>query len=695
MSAFGSMLRGLGRWFTWPLRGHTGGDKAIRVVIVLMVTLVAIRLAENGLHRAWAFLNHRGFSAILAIAALVSLVILAVLLRAVHRQREIRRKNDEYKVRSHVEAGLAAVVAGSVIGALPSALISSPAAAAVVTLLVLCVTFFLVSWLSRLQSGEVPWWAESARSSWKDHPELALGALVTSVCVMAAAIAFRVPGGDVGFIAGAVALAEIDKKQTKARIGEEKKWRWRAEKAWGQRVSHVRLLEPSKAYVELAKENGVDPPERGARIKPRDAGFSALDSKATVLKGFLDNEPRGGSSDSKWIVRPSGGVAIEAIQLPRFPSEVFAPIEPPFGQYRLPIGVGRQGEKIVWELEDDPHALVVGQTGSGKTVCLVNLAMQALLRGWQVGVIEASKGLVDFADVDPWMVLAAKDLREADDALNWLYYDQLKGVRAPILTKLSSSKMSEAPSSLREPPFLLIIDEYFSLIAQLASKTPLAKADNVLKDSISDIVGRIVREGRSADVHLVLAAQRPDANVFKGEMKSNLGFRVLAGAADNIARQMAFKDPFSAPLPPKGAKGRAVVESSATDACEVQLYNVATSKFATSGAPLPSGVLGGNGVPKVNRVPLVVAPPVAPPDTSATDPVAADIARRIAFKSPSSAPPGADPDADPDAAPDAAPGADPDAAPGASDDAPDTGAQTDSVTFSEPPPLPFDSLTAN
>ncbi len=675
MSAFGSMLRGLGRWFTWPLRGHTGGDKAIRIVIVLMVTLVAIRLAENGLHRAWAFLNHRGFSAILAIAALVSLVILAVLLRAVHRQREIRRKNDEYKVRSHVEAGLAAVVTGSVIGALPSALISSPAAAAVVTLLVLCVTFFLVSWLSRLQSGEVPWWAESARSSWKDHPELALGALVTSVCVMAAAIAFRVPGGDVGFIAGAVALAEIDKKQTKARVGEEKKWRLRAEQAWGPKgVSHVRLLEPSKTYVELAKNNGVDPPERGARINPRDAGFPALEKKAADLKGLLDNVTGGGSSGSEWVVRPSGGTTIEAIQLPKFPSEVFAPTGKSSDQYRLPIGVGRQGREIAWNVEDDPHALVVGQTGSGKTVCLVNLAMQALLRGWQVGVIDASKGLVDFADVDPWMVLAAKDLQEADDALNWLYYDQLKGVRAPILTKLSSSKMSEAPPSLREPPFLLIIDEYFSLIAQLASKTPLAKADNVLKDSISDIVGRIAREGRFADVHVVLAAQRPDANVFKGEMKSNLGFRVLAGGADEITRHMAFKDPSSAPLPPKGAKGRAVVESSATDACEVQLYNVATSKFATSGAPIPSGVLDNN-VPKANKVPLVVAAPVAPPDASSTDPVAADIARRIAFKNPSSAAP--------------------DAAPGASDDAPDADVQTDSVTFSEPPPLPFDSLTAN
>jgi len=154
-----------------------------------------------------------------------------------------------------------------------------------------------------------------------------------------------------------------------------------------------------------------------------------------------------------------------------------------------------------------------------------------------------------------------------------------------------------------------VLDEYFSLIARLTAKTELAQRDNQLKDVIADSVSRVAREARYADIHVVLAAQRPDATVFAGELKSNIGARVLAGPADDIARRMALRSPESAPVPPKGAKGRAVIESDAEDAIEVQLYLVATApddRSRSLGAPLPSEQLEKNRVPHARKVNLVL-----------------------------------------------------------------------------------------
>jgi S-DNA-T family DNA segregation ATPase FtsK/SpoIIIE len=249
------------------------------------------------------------------------------------------------------------------------------------------------------------------------------------------------------------------------------------------------------------------------------------------------------------------------------------------------------GEEIAWNVEDDPNALLVGHTGSGKSVCLVNLAMQALLRGWQVGVIDTVKYLADFSEIEPWAPLSARNLYEAAQAVNWVYGEV--GRRQKTLASRGVSKTSELHGSTGEPPFLLIIEEYYSMVIQALPDIHYNTVDSALKNAIQNMLTRILREGRFVDVHVVLSSQRPDANVFKGEIKSNLGFRVLAGASDPIARQMVFKNPHSAPMPHKGAEGRAVVESSVMDAREVQLYNVATSKHDTSGAPIPSKVFTG------------------------------------------------------------------------------------------------------
>lgn len=97
---------------------------------------------------------------------------------------------------------------------------------------------------------------------------------------------------------------------------------------------------------------------------------------------------------------------------------------------------------------------------------------------------------------------------------------------------------------------------------------------NAVKARIGDVTGRILREARFVGIRAVIGMQRPDATVFDGEMKQNLGNRVLCGSADNVARGMALRNAAEAPLALKGARGRAIIETETADAEQVQVYFV-------------------------------------------------------------------------------------------------------------------------
>ena len=61
--------------------------------------------------------------------------------------------------------------------------------------------------------------------------------------------------------------------------------------------------------------------------------------------------------------------------------------------------------------------------------------------------------------------------------------------------------------------------------------------------------------GRAFGVHLILATQRPHANIIPGQIKNNLDFRVC-GRADNVLSQIILDNTSAAEQIPKDARGR-------------------------------------------------------------------------------------------------------------------------------------------
>ena len=92
-------------------------------------------------------------------------------------------------------------------------------------------------------------------------------------------------------------------------------------------------------------------------------------------------------------------------------------------------------------------------------------------------------------------------------------------------------------------------------VAEILDKTGLTKDQ---KDKVSLIESKlsvIARQGRAFGIHLILATQRPDANILSGQIRNNIDCRVC-GRADNVLSQIILDSTAAAEQIPKDAAGR-------------------------------------------------------------------------------------------------------------------------------------------
>lgn len=91
-------------------------------------------------------------------------------------------------------------------------------------------------------------------------------------------------------------------------------------------------------------------------------------------------------------------------------------------------------------------------------------------------------------------------------------------------------------------------------IAELLDKTGLDKESKVQIAKIESLLSTIARQGRAFGIHLILATQRPDADILKGQIKNNIDFRIC-GRADKVLSQIILDNPDGAGKIPKDKQG--------------------------------------------------------------------------------------------------------------------------------------------
>lgn len=199
--------------------------------------------------------------------------------------------------------------------------------------------------------------------------------------------------------------------------------------------------------------------------------------------------------------------------------------------FELVLGESYFGIESI-DISATPHVLLAGETGSGKSKLLQLLLVESLMKGASIYLADF-KGGVDYPAI--WHK-SCKIITEPEK-LNITLENVLIILeeRRKLLIKYGVPNIGECNKKYGThiPRIIVACDE----IAEVLDKTGLEKNEKVVVNQIEAKLSTIARLGRAFGIHLFLATQRPDAEILKGQIKNNIGYRIC-GRSDKVLSQM-------------------------------------------------------------------------------------------------------------------------------------------------------------
>jgi len=205
------------------------------------------------------------------------------------------------------------------------------------------------------------------------------------------------------------------------------------------------------------------------------------------------------------------------------------------------------GGKVKVNLTKIPHILLGGSTGSGKSILLKLLLMQCIKKGAEVYIADF-KGGVDFS---PAWHQNCKIITEETELLDVLtmIVEELEN-RKVLFRESGCANLTEYQKYHDAKRYIFACDE----VAEVLDKTGLSKEQKEIVIKIESKLSVIARQGRAFGIHLILATQRPDANILSGQIRNNIDYRVC-GRADNVLSQIILDNTDAADQISKDAQG--------------------------------------------------------------------------------------------------------------------------------------------
>lgn len=198
---------------------------------------------------------------------------------------------------------------------------------------------------------------------------------------------------------------------------------------------------------------------------------------------------------------------------------------------KLSFAVGKDisGKCIVGDISKLPHLLIAGTTGSGKSVCMNSLIISLLYKAnpEEVRMIMVDPKMVELSlynGIPHLLIPVVTDPKKAAGALQWAVTEMMKRYRlmadAGVNNLESYNKLVEGSDDNREKlsQIVVVIDELADLMLVAAKE-------------VEESICRIAQMGRASGIHLVIATQRPSADVITGLMKANIPSRIAFAVA--------------------------------------------------------------------------------------------------------------------------------------------------------------------
>ncbi|MCG9843418.1 cell division protein FtsK [Staphylococcus argenteus] len=185
--------------------------------------------------------------------------------------------------------------------------------------------------------------------------------------------------------------------------------------------------------------------------------------------------------------------------------------------------------QILWDFVKAPHALITGVTGGGKTYFLFYIIRELFKRYAEVRLLDPKvsdlsfmKNVIGSEKVADTKGQIFKQLREANEEMERRF------------RMMSESEQYKLGSNFRNfdlSPYFVIFDEVTAFTSTLDKKE---------LQVMNDYLINIIMKGRQAGVFMFLTAQRPDADVIKGNVRDQLGLRVSMGNLSADGYRMTF-----------------------------------------------------------------------------------------------------------------------------------------------------------
>lgn len=195
----------------------------------------------------------------------------------------------------------------------------------------------------------------------------------------------------------------------------------------------------------------------------------------------------------------------------------------------IPIGRDVRGEPVVVDLATLVHVLVAGTTGSGKTSLLRSILLALVTRlgphELRVVLVDPKDG-PDFQDLRGLPHLACDPIRDpacACSALEQVLHridDRFRMMASPARSRPATTHSRSPWPGNTSAAFTGSLPWILVVVDELASLLELGPPE------IEARLTRIASIGRAARVVLLLATQRPSADVLTGLLKTNLPSRI-------------------------------------------------------------------------------------------------------------------------------------------------------------------------
>lgn len=234
---------------------------------------------------------------------------------------------------------------------------------------------------------------------------------------------------------------------------------------------------------------------------------------------------------------------------------------------KIPYGVDEDMQVLHWDLRSSagtPHFLVNGATGAGKTVLMRGVVVELTRpeRGWRVRIGDPKR--VEFIGLKNWsnVEIVATSTPDIVATIHDTNVEMEKRYQA----------MENGEDDSFEPLFLLL-DEFRYFYGQVNTWWQSVKPSGAPKECpILDEFNAIAVLGRTADVHLIVGTQRPDAQFLGGDTRDQFGARCSLGRLSPEGARMMWAAHHIGVSVPRGCPGRGTAVSVEGQPVEMQSY---------------------------------------------------------------------------------------------------------------------------